>query len=165
MPRSEGITTLPSITVPTSPNKSEEMPRSEGITTNDLVIVPFCVFSPRKCPDQRGLRRTYRVSRDSLETRSEEMPRSEGITTKNHLESKSWTMQESEEMPRSEGITTPSRQHGITVYGKVRGNAPIRGDYDNGICTKKVNPGIRVRGNAPIRGDYDFRQETFRYVS
>ena len=37
---------------------------------------------------------------------------------------------------------------------KVRGNAPIRGDYD----VKPIGELwilIDVRGNAPIRGDYD----------
>ena len=87
-----------------APAASEEMPRSEGITTN----------SPK--------------SVSSFMSSSEEMPRSEGITTGTnsllHL-----LIQASEEMPRSEGITTPGAC--IPAFAaQVRGNAPIRGDYD-----------------------------------
>ena len=44
---------------------------------------------------------------------------------------------------------------GTTVIDKVRGNAPIRGDYDIFVYVSDYKL-VNVRGNAPIRGDYDF---------
>ena len=57
------------------------MPRSEGITTR-LRFRPGAVHQgPRKCPDQRGLRRHQAGKVIGKVVESEEMPRSEGITT------------------------------------------------------------------------------------
>ena len=110
---------------------SEEMPRSEGITTLILILCSSaCQQSPRKCPDQRGLRPEYMMTKTiALSILSEEMPRSEGITT--------WIV---------------ALDDGTEVC--VRGNAPIRGDYD-ASCGLLLLPSVTVRGNAPIRGDYD----------
>ena len=59
-------------------------------------------------------------------------------------------------MPRSEGITTRNSCREMGTGISVRGNAPIRGDYD-GSFLRKGDVESYVRGNAPIRGDYDKR--------
>ena len=46
----------------------------------------------------------------------------------------------------------------------VRGNAPIRGDYDSvSVLWGMLMP--LVRGNAPIRGDYDAFDSTWESLS
>ena len=86
--------------------------------------------------------------------KSEEMPRSEGITTMQISLKRCTRGLKSEEMPRSEGITTISAPSFITRASGIRGNAPIRGDYD---ATSASHAGWdeSIRGNAPTRGDYD----------
>ena len=58
------------------------------------------------------------------------MPRSEGITTV-ATQQRAGAITKSEEMPRSEGITTGWAFLKERWKYRVRGNAPIRGDYDS----------------------------------
>ena len=87
--------------------------------------------------------------------RSEEMPRSEGITTKERRIHFIHPSHKSEEMPRSEGITTLNAGLPHRVRQDVRGNAPIRGDYDTVARRAAEAVLLIIRRNAPIRGDYD----------
>ena len=105
------------------------MPRSEGITTNSLYIL----FSLNWIRGNAPIRGDYDGS-ESAGTEpaatSEEMPRSEGITTRYVFALSRLSLDISEEMPRSEGITTAMWGLWGLWVPFIRGNAPIRGDYD-----------------------------------
>ena len=106
------------------------MPRSEGITTFQDQAATRGPARPRKCPDQRGLRREGQTIRRKMFCGPRKCPDQRGLRL--ILDGDRGRFNVSEEMPRSEGITTTlySSPSVTARMNHVRGNAPIRGDYD-----------------------------------
>ncbi len=108
---------------------SEEMPRSEGITTIQLLrqsIRP--AVNPRKCPDQRGLRPFLPLNQRLENSYPRKCPDQRGLRRRSKPKVSQMRM-DPRKCPDQRGLRRA--RHTLPLADiSIRGNAPIRGDYD-----------------------------------